>query len=795
MKPYCFLVRVGNDKKCNQCMSVLTICAPWPPPGWYELRSMTSKCHKCPPGSYCPGGRAMDLHESVLHECPQGSTSPSGSASIEACQCRRGYFWDLQIGACSLCPPWHFKNHTGPDLCTSCPQPRVSKEGAIGLPECYCPAGTIGTDFSGSFNCADLSVLGDAVSTDAFALTEALMYSFIGSVASFSGPLEMVRLELVDYLGLSRRASLLLTDNVDEISYKIMTSEEEEAATLHAKMDPPVFAAFRFASATATLTSDMHVTRSPIASYILRCPDGSGFVSSSLIRNQSDCKCLHGMEPISESGFGSSCTKCPRGKHKSTVGDVMCSSCGGLTTLLEGAISAAACTCPAGFINEALDDPTNCQPCGKGFYCSGGKHKQACGQSFTTVTASAREAAECVCAPGFFRVDSVCEPCPQGTFKEDIGDAACQPCPAGRWSNESAAAHQDACNFCSEGSTTSAEGARDLSFCVRPQSGQLVQCTSGTICSVEIVGFQLQDGHRLALTQSSCDTGIVAPSSVVAQGISKPATQNGRRYVWGNNPSDFSPEGGLYNLCWCASMRGLLCGSLQENFILSAGQLEVTGPLANHQFDCVRGQDCSHLTAFQGHLLSLQNQVAVRNACGGPEPLSVALANPNGTGSLSTSGGKFSLSFGEVLLDADESYSICWCSQSCNTASDFTVLAGHLQVLGPYANQRADCFLGQKCRLEQIRGVGLMTGDQIMLRTDCETGRMLTGSPGDGIASRNEPWNPRSKFCSADPRFNMQNCSSVGSNPEIDPESTIIEALLFSLSLSANFVDMIVFSI
>ena len=697
------------------------------PPGWYELRGSTSKCQECPPGSYCPGGRAT--LESVLYECPVGTTSPSGSASSDTCQCKRGRFWDLQVNACSLCPAGYFKNHTGFDLCTSCPQQATSNQGAIGLQECYCPAGKIDLDSSDNLNCTDMSTLQNAVSNSSFARTEALMHGFNGSILSFGGAfeLEIAQLDLITYLGLSDRALLQLTDQLD---YKVTTSEEEEAQMLHAKMDPSVFAAW--AAASRTFRS-ARVTRGSVAVDTLRCPEGSGFVSATWVRSLVDCQCMQGMEPNALTG----CSKCPRGKHKATVADAACSSCGGLTTLQEGAISNAACTCPAGYVNEVAGDPSNCQPCGKGFYCIGGKHKQACGQSLTTATETASDLVECICSSGFFRVESMCEPCPKGRFKADIGDGSCQPCPAGRWSNQSAAAQEDACNFCMEGSTTRESGAADLSVCVRPQPGQVVQCTSGAVCDVELTGFQLQDGHRLALTTSSCDSSKVAVSGVVAQGISNPATSKGIRYVWGQSASDFIPEGGLYNLCWCAGMRQLSCTSLKENFVLPAGQLKVAGPFANHSFDCVRGQDCSDLRTF-GHLLSVWNQVAVRYACGGSEFLSVASANPNGTGSLATSNGNFSVSFGEILLNADEAYALCWCGVSCNSASDFAVQAGHLRVLGPFANQRADCFLGQPCRLQNLQGVGLMLGDQIMLRADCVAGPMLPGSPGSGIASRKE---------------------------------------------------------
>ena len=230
---------------------------------------MISKCQKCPPGSYCPGGKAADSHQSMIYECPQGSTSPSGSVSAEACECRRGHFLNVQVSTCSMCPPGYFKNHTGPDLCQTCPPQTVSPEGAIALYECSCPSGKIDIDLSENITCADLTVLEQFVSTAGFlSQTEVLMYSFHGSMSSpESDSLEVVRLNLIDYLVLSARASLHLTPTAGQISYKIMTSEEEEAAKLHAKMDADVF--FALASAKESEVT----SRSEIAMESLRCPD------------------------------------------------------------------------------------------------------------------------------------------------------------------------------------------------------------------------------------------------------------------------------------------------------------------------------------------------------------------------------------------------------------------------------------------------------------------------------------------------------------------------------------------
>ena len=270
-----------------------------------------------------------------------------------------------------------------------------------------------------------------------------------------------------------------------------------------------------------------------------------------------------------------------------------------------------------------------------------------------------------------------CSACPAGSFKVETCNGDCELCPLGTWSNTTGAAAS--CIPCIAGSTTAFEGAWNEDSCIRPRSGQDFLCTSGQVCTLQIEGFQLRDGHRLSITSSTnCGVAQVVPN-IAQEGMSQ--TNDGSIYSWGHlSLMDFVPQGGEnYGLCWCANMQDLTCNTLQS-YQISAGQLQVVGPFSNHLFHCVRGQDCTGLQPVEGVGLG-DNQVALRsNGCGSSSFLQISLTNKNVIANLQSlpandSFVTFSLSFGisipeegldhTLLLDSSESgYDLCWCSQT-----------------------------------------------------------------------------------------------------------------------------------
>ena len=408
--------------------------------------------------------------------------------------------------------------------------------------------------------------------------------------------------------------------------------------------------------------------------------------------------------------------------------------------------------------------------CGLGFFCYGGGSRQACNESQTTVDEAATSITECLCAPGFLDAGSgACQACPAGKYKDFVGNAGCSdcaagtfasegqatcdeceagrfatagagtcdPCPAGRyslnpaatsldscvlcpigtWGNTAAASLMSACVPCVSGSTTALPAADSEALCARPDAAQSKTCISGRTCAIDgIAGSSLQDGHRMATTSSACSDAKLAVSGIISSGISKAATQNGGSYEWGDVYTDFTPLGGVYNLCWCASMDILTCDNLNSNFVIAAGQLLVAGPFAN-QLECLRGSDCTDL-AFSGYDLLATDQIAVRrDACGGSVAAQISISNVNGLGDLQASGTDWVLGFGvstndhdfHLYIDASNAgYFLCWCAseRGSNTAcatADFAVYAGRLRVTGPNVNQKSACAVGQECSVTGIR--------------------------------------------------------------------------------------------
>jgi hypothetical protein len=410
------------------------------------------------------------------------------------------------------------------------------------------------------------------------------------------------------------------------------------------------------------------------------------------------------------------------------------------------------CTCQSGYVNTQQDSPSSCEPCGPGYFCHGGMHRQQCLPSQTTESDTAGNVSQCLCSSGAFLGAEACEPCAAGRYKSSIGNDACEKCAAGKWSNTTGAVDAATCVNCITGSTTETDGSAGEESCVRPETGQVAACVSGRVCLIDpLSGFGLRSGHRVVITSSDCASAKLAVARVSDNGMSKPS-MNGRQYIWGNVPGDFLPEGGSYNLCWCAGMGALSCADIRINFWLAAGQLEVAGPLEN-SFECIRGEDCVDLGPFQGYGLSESDKVAARRGqCGGQQSLalSTAPAHLNGVGQLqaATDGSLPFLGFGasspekgedlRLTVDADEGFLLCWCGDAdsagaCDRPEAYAVPAGSLRIVGPRTNQEGACAIGQSCAI-QVQGIGLQPLDRLMILVGCGHGSFVEGFPGGGIA-------------------------------------------------------------
>ena len=674
------------------------------PPGWYELVGVSKTCQQCPPGYYCAGGWGVSKTA-----CPAGSTSDAGASKVDSCKCRRGYYVDVAVGACMACPAGSFKNSVDrlEECAAQCPAQTTSAAGAASIRECFCDGHTVDVDPNpGVFQCEDLADLSNIYmnGSSLFASSIALVHSFNGSImvldASTEELLEEIRSDLSSHIQLSSdtRASFELeVGNVLDwrLDFQILSSDPELADQMHSLLKPAAFAAWIYTEMGATALSLANLTKlTDVEATVLQCPDGLGFPAGSYVTSLADCVCPHGMQPAdsSSSGLLGGCTSCPAGTFKSSVKDTSCEACPTgqvpLTTLQQGAVSDAACTCSAGYHVNEDPGPEACLECDSGYFCLGGHHREPCSQSRTTDTSTAGSESECLCDSGTTLNDTgQCEECSPGRLKGDVGNApctdctagkysgfgkdtcddcnpgrfssvgaaSCEACPAGRysqtsaatslascalcsigtWSNDTGADTDTACRVCPGGTTTEETGSTDSSACVRPYPDQARTCVSGRVCAVDgLEGHGLRAGHRMGIASASCLAAKVAVPGIVDDGISK-ISAAGSRYVWGDLPADFTPSGGFYNLCWCANMEQLVCTDLNANYLTQAGQLLVAGPSDNF-FECVRGRDCVGLLPFSGFELVAADLVSVRrDACGTTAVAEISSANTEGIGNLS----------------------------------------------------------------------------------------------------------------------------------------------------------------
>ena len=734
--------------------------------GFYWVQSLGA-CLACPVGFY-KDHTGRDTECSL--PCPDGTSSSGGAANVWECSCQ-GDTIDTESGLETF-------------QCTDLGQLSLNSSENVSF------AAT-----EANVSLFNLSLLVTDASSDT------LLADIMDRLSQFLD---------ISNLRASLESSVRLETSSWYVDVKAWSSDAGIATQLQHKFDLLPFETWISSEMTGTaLDSAALVSRSEVESFLLQCPSGLGLREGRHIIDVNDCMCPHGKQPAVSGGTGLAwgCVSCPIGSYKSSIGDTPCVSCpvedtGPWTTLQAGAMSYSACIffCPAGTYASNPQNPSSCDPCDYGFYCPYQRLRQACLESESTLEMTATLITDCKCAKGFRETSSgVCEACSAGKYKSFVGNAdcldcaagtfstpgsaictecaagrfstigagSCQACPAGRyspsiaatsldacimcsvgtWGNQTAASQISACMPCVPGSTTALPAANTDALCARPSPGQSKACISGRICFIEILGSSLQDGHQLAITSSlSCTLEKTSVPNIISGGISEVATEQGTSYEWGNVYSDFTPLGGVYNLCWCANMGSLTCDNLNNNFVLSAGQLLVTGP-SYHQLQCLRGSDCIDL-AFNGYDLILTDQIAVRtDGCGGAIAAQISIANINGLGNLQASGTSFLLGFGvsssendyHLYIDASNTgYFLCWCASArgltttCSGA-DFAVDAGRLRVIGPNVNQESACAVGQECSVSGIRGVDMQNGDRLMILSDCGRGNAILGLPANGI--------------------------------------------------------------
>ncbi|CAJ1379694.1 unnamed protein product [Effrenium voratum] len=329
--------------------------------------------------------------------------------------------------------------------------------------------------------------------------------------------------------------------------------------------------------------------------------------------------------------------------------------------------------------------------------------------------------------------------CPVGFYaplEEVVVDGmGCAPCPRGTWSSRSGAIGDAYCTHCLEGITTATPGATSAEQCITPDPGQKQTCLAGKICVGTFTGSGLSDGFLLLISSVNCTMPKVFTPGLPLRGVSLPSRAQGRQFQWGDSPGDFVPEGGIYNLCFCAKVDATNCLSLDADFGVTVGELRVLGPTPSLQgsFTCVRGQLCDGLGPILGVGFSATDQIIAQSTRCGTVGRNYARAIAR------LDGASFVLDFGLLNLDADAvGIFICWCAMADSSCQleEFNVEAGRLRVEGPFAGQEVRCDTGQFCQLA-VFGVNLLHEDRLQILSECG-GTALPGFPSLGMLAMSE---------------------------------------------------------
>ena len=391
------------------------------PPGTYKAAPGNTDCtERCPPFSSSPPGsaavadcacvpgyagepcRACPLGEykstSGAHECqrcpPNTTTATEGSS---ACVCALGFWRECPECACNECPEHHFAD--SPGSCARCPPNTHAPSGTtfcrcnpgFELAQGICTACPLGT-FSSGQECVNCTALSSTATTGSTSAEHCLCLQ--GS-------------HRLDGL-----CTLCAADTFQPVlGGSCIPCPDNTTA--------PAGASACVCRAGFTRESDTCV-QCPAGKYkdslgdapCLPCPPNASSPAAATA-----CVCARGFVQAS------TCTICPGNTFQEGSA---CVPCPANTVSLPGAFSNLQCTCHPGFTGAAGGP---CSKCPHASYSAGGDCVQ-CPSLTNTTAEGSRHAADCVCVPGHTLTDGACQPCPQHTYKEALGNDMCTPCSA-----------------------------------------------------------------------------------------------------------------------------------------------------------------------------------------------------------------------------------------------------------------------------------------------------------------------------------------------------------------------------
>ncbi|CAE7355974.1 agaA33 [Symbiodinium natans] len=266
---------------------------------------------------------------------------------------------------------------------------------------------------------------------------------------------------------------------------------------------------------------------------------------------------------------------------------------------------------------------------------------------------------------------------------------------------------------------------------IGPSLHQQRTCLSGRRCRVGGMDGSLLSGGDQVLVLDTCSLLSDANISMSPQLEAQLNRYNGSDLAAFASTGALELAGGTYRLCWCAG--GFTCSSLPD-FHVDFGSMLVIGPrpLREQHATCFTGQTCT-LQEIAGNYFGDGDGIMLLETCG----LADSMDSPSLTGfqtfldvpssvSVSFEQGASTLSaVSTSTSSAGGIYRLCWCANVTieATPSECGADVGALYLLGPRPLQQdRTCIAGSSCVLNGITGIGLSSGDRLLVLNTCNLG-------------------------------------------------------------------------
>ena len=461
----------GMNGICSRCTE-----------GKYKPHNGSAPCTFCEAGKY--SGSQGAVAESDCLSCPAHSTSQEGSISQGDCKCLAG--WTGTSSLCAKCGKGTYKNKTGSESCTQCPDASgnhasTSPAQSDDVSDCKCNAGYYDSGTDGTLTCTQcpLNHTSELGSSDLSHCACNSGYTGPGAGACTGCELGKFK-SSVGTLECTSCAKGQYSESIGQIACKTCpkhttTEEQGSKSILACVCEKGKTNFFGPDGQECTLCPADTYKKSTGSQNCTACPFPS--FSDPGSTQFDDCQCTVGGDcfacPTGSyrvwNGALTSCVECESGKYSSVIGATSpddCSSCPLFSTSESGAPSIMNCSCALGYESVVVGEGFECRPCAIGFYKNwlGPGSCLMCPPLSSTAVEQSSSINDCSCLQGFSGHHNNCSACDRGKYKSELGTSSCKECGRDTYGESYNASSASACLQCPQ-NTTSMAGSWQISNC------------------------------------------------------------------------------------------------------------------------------------------------------------------------------------------------------------------------------------------------------------------------------------------------------------------------------------------